>query len=122
VTLTRLHRPEEARTALEESVVLTHEARQPLLEAHALAALGQVHREEGTLDRAVQCFEQSREIRRAVGDRIGEGWMLHHLAEVKIALEEPAAARDAAASAARIAAESGDADLIAACGSVPPAH
>jgi tetratricopeptide (TPR) repeat protein len=122
VTLTRLNRPEEARTALEESVAITRASGQPLLEAHALAALGQVYRIIGRLDRAVQYFEQSREIRRMLGDKIGEGWMLHHVAEARAALEEPDAAHDAAATAARIAAESGDADLIAACESVPPAR
>jgi tetratricopeptide (TPR) repeat protein len=122
VTLTRLHRPEEARTALEESVGLTRESGQPLLEAHALAALGQVYQMIGRLDRAVQYFEQSREIRQTLGDRTGEGWMLHRIAEARAALEEPDAARDAAAAAARIAAKSGDVDLIAACGAAPPAR
>jgi hypothetical protein len=75
----------------------------------------------GRLDRAVRYFEQSCEIRRTLGDRVGEGWMLHRVAEAKAALGEPDAARDAAA-AARIAATSGDDDLIAACGPVPPPH
>ena len=120
VTLTKLHRPEEARTALEESIGLCRECGQPLLEAHALAALGQVDRTIGRFDRAVQYFEQSREIRQTLGDRTGEGWMLHRIAETRAALDQPEAARDAAAAAARIAARSGDADLIAACGAVPP--
>jgi tetratricopeptide (TPR) repeat protein len=120
VTLTELNRPEEARTALEESVGLSRESGEQLLEAHALAALGQVSRIAGRFDRAVMYFEQSREIRRALGDRVGEGWMLHRLAEARAALGESAAARLAAAEAARVAALSGDDDLIAACGPAPP--
>jgi tetratricopeptide (TPR) repeat protein len=121
VTLIRLRRPEEARTALEESVGLTRESGEQLLEAHALAALGQVSRIVGRLDRAVQYFQQSREIRHTLGDAIGEGWMLHRVAEARAALGEPVAAHEAAAAAARIAATSGDAELIAACGSAPSA-
>ena len=115
VTLTKLHRPEEARTALDESLTLSRQTGQRLIEAHALAALGQVFRALGGLDCAVQYFEQSLEHRRALGDRTGEGWMLRRLAETRTALGDVAAARHAAAAAARIARETGDADLIAAC-------
>ena len=44
VTLTRLHRREEARTVLDKSVALTRETGEQELEAHALAALGHVSR------------------------------------------------------------------------------
>jgi hypothetical protein len=70
----------------------------------------------------VQYFEQSLEHRRALGDRTGEGWMLRRLAETRTALGDVAAARDAAAAAARIAIETGDADLIAACDAAAAAH
>jgi tetratricopeptide (TPR) repeat protein/class 3 adenylate cyclase len=115
VTLTKLHRPEEARTALEESLALSRQTGERLLEAHALAALGQMSRNVGRVDRAVEYFEQSLEHRRALGDRAGEGWMLRRLAETRAALGDDAAARHAAAAAARIAIETGDADLIGAC-------
>ena len=42
VSLTKLGRPEEARTVLEESLALSREIGERQLEAHALAALGQV--------------------------------------------------------------------------------
>jgi len=115
VTLTKLCRPEEARTALEESVALGRETGAQLLEAHALAGLGQVCRMVDRLDRAAHYFEQSRTLRRALGDRTGEGWMLRRIAETRSALGDEAAAQDAAAEAARIAAETGDSDLIEAC-------
>ncbi len=72
------------------------------------------------LDRAVQYFEQSLELRRALGDRGGEGWMLIRIAETRAALGNEAAAREAGSAASRIAAETGDAALIAACGSALP--
>ena len=115
VTLTRLHRREEARTVLDTSVALTREAGQPELEAHALAALGQLWRTDGRPERAIECFERSLELRRAFGDRIGEGWMLQRVAEARAALGDEAAAREAAAAAARIAVASQDAALMAAC-------
>jgi tetratricopeptide (TPR) repeat protein len=119
VTLIRLNRVEEARTALEESVGITRHSGQWLLEAHALAALGHVSRTLERPDRALACFERSLELRRAAGDRAGEAWMLHRIAETRTALGDEAAARDAAAAAARIAADLGDADLSAACTGEP---
>ena len=95
VTLTKLNRPEEARTVLEESVALNRETGQRLLEAHALAALGHVSRALGRLDRAANEFEQSLELRRAAGDRVGEAWMRRRIAETHAALGNDAAARAA---------------------------
>jgi tetratricopeptide (TPR) repeat protein/class 3 adenylate cyclase/tRNA A-37 threonylcarbamoyl transferase component Bud32 len=120
VTLTQLRRPEEARTALEASVALNRETGARLLEAHALAALGHVSRAVARLDSAVRYFEQSLALRCALGDRTGEGWMRRRIAETRAALGDDAGAQRAAAAAARIAAETGDADLIAACGTHPP--
>jgi tetratricopeptide (TPR) repeat protein len=115
VTLTRLNRPEEARTVLEESVTLNRSAGQRLLEAHALAGLGHVSRALGRIDRAVECFQQSRELRSAAGDRSGEAWMWRRLAETYHERGDHAAATDAAATAAIVAAASGDPTVIAAC-------
>ena len=115
VTLTRLHRREEARTVLDTSVALTRETGQRDLEAHALAALGQLWRRDARPERAVECFARSLELRQALGDRIGEGWMLQRVAEARSALGDEAAAREAAAAAARIAVDSQDAGLLAAC-------
>jgi tetratricopeptide (TPR) repeat protein len=115
VTLSKLNRPEEARTVLEESVELNRETGQPLLEAHAFTGLGHVSRALGRFDRAVEHFERSRELRRAAGDRAGEAWMWRRLAETHAARGDDAAAADAVRQAARVATESGDAGVIAAC-------
>ena len=120
VTLSRLNRPEEARTVLEESVTLNRKTGQRLLEAHALAGLGHVSRAIGRLDRAAECFEQSLELRRAAGDRVGEAWMWRRIAETRAALGNGVAAREAADAAARVAAESGDNAVMAACAAPLP--
>jgi tetratricopeptide (TPR) repeat protein/class 3 adenylate cyclase len=119
VTLIKLNRAEEARIALEESVAITRRGGQTLLEAHALTGLGHVSRTLERPDRALVCFERSLELRRNEGDRVGEAWMLHRIAETRVALGDETAARDAAAAAARIAAEVDDADLMAACTGSP---
>ena len=115
VTLSKLNRAEEARTVLEESVVLNRRTGQRILEAHALAGLGHVSRTLGRFDRAAEYFKQSLELRRAAGDRVGEAWMWRRIAETQAALGNVGAAQDAADAAARMAATSGDADVIAAC-------
>jgi tetratricopeptide (TPR) repeat protein len=101
VTLSKLNRPEEARTVLEESVALNRETGQRMLEAHALAGLGHVSRTLGRLDRAAEHFAQSLELRRAIGDRIGEAWMWRRIAETQAALGNDVAAQAAADAAAR---------------------
>jgi tetratricopeptide (TPR) repeat protein/class 3 adenylate cyclase len=115
VTLTRLNRPEEARTVLEESVTLNRSTGQPLLEAHALTGLGHVSRTIGRFDHALECFQASLDLRKAAGDRSGEAWMWRRLAETHIERGDPAAAAEAAATAAIIASASGDPQVIAAC-------
>src|SRR5262249_14005436 len=120
VTLSRLNRPEEARTVLEESLALNRETGQRLLEAHALAGLGHVSRMRGRLDDATRSFEQSLELRRAAGDSVGEAWMWRRIAETHAARGDTRAAQHAADTAARLASAAGDADLIAACASPLP--
>jgi tetratricopeptide (TPR) repeat protein/class 3 adenylate cyclase len=120
VTLSRLNRPEEARTVLEESVTLNRTTGQRIFEAHALAGLGHVSRALGRLDRAAEYFEQSRELRRAGGDRVGEAWMWRRIAETHAALGRHVAAVDAAETAARLAATTGNPDVMAACAAALP--
>ena len=88
VTLARLNRHDEARTALEESVVLNRETGQRLLEAHALAALGDVHVVGRRFASAVECFEQSLELRRLVADAPGEQRMQQRLEQMRTMMEE----------------------------------
>jgi tetratricopeptide (TPR) repeat protein len=119
VTLTKLRRPIEARAALEESLARSHTIGEHLLEAHAAAGLGKLSRTVGDWGRALEYFQQSLELRRALNDRTGEAWMLYRIAETTSALGDDGAARSAAAAAARIANEMGDADLAAACENAP---
>ena len=120
VTLSKMNRPDEARTVLEESVALNHRAGQPLLEAHAAAALGHISRTLGRYQPAAEQFRRSLELRRAAGDRAGEAWMWRRIAETHVALGSLADAQAAAETAARVAATSGDADVIAACAAALP--
>ena len=115
MTLSRLHRLEEARTALEESVALNRERGERLLEAHALAALGDMWRARGLPGTAVTCFEQSLALRCALGDRRGEGWMLLRIAETLAAKGDASRARETAAEAMAIAEACRDARLTDAC-------
>ena len=115
MTLSKLNRAEEARTVLEESAALNRRTGQGLLEAHALAGLGHAARALGRLEQAVRYFEQSRDLRRAAGDLVGEAWMWRRLADVHLLRGQDDAARQAAESATRVAAASGDVDTIAAC-------
>ena len=73
VTLSKLNRPEEARTVLEESVALNRGTGQPLLEAHALAALGHVSRTLGRSIARRRTIPQSARSPARAGDRAGEG-------------------------------------------------
>ena len=79
----KLGRPDEARTVLEESLALSRAIGEHQLEAHALAALGQVSLNAIDLHGAADCFEQSRVVRQAIGDRAGEGWMQLRLAALR---------------------------------------
>jgi tetratricopeptide (TPR) repeat protein len=119
VTLSRLHRHEEARTALEESVALNRERGERLLEAHALAALGDMWRARGLPGTAVTCFEQSLSLRRMLGDRKGEGWMLLRIAETLAAKGDASRARETAVEAMAIAAVCGETRLTDACTQIP---
>jgi tetratricopeptide (TPR) repeat protein/class 3 adenylate cyclase len=115
VTLTRLNRMEEARTALDESVAINRATGQRLLEGHALAALGNLAVQARRFEQAAQAFEASLECRRDTGDNAGQGWMWLRLAETRAALDQAEAAHEARAMAARLASETGDAALAAAC-------
>jgi tetratricopeptide (TPR) repeat protein len=119
VTLSRLHRHEEARTALEESIALNRERGELLLEAHALAALGDVWRARDRPGTAATCFEQSLALRCALGDRRGEGWMLLRIAETLAATGDASRARERAAEAMAIAEVCRDTRLTDACTQIP---
>ena len=115
VSLTRLGRPDEARTVLEESLTLSRHLGEEELEAHALASLGQVSLSAHDLSGAAEYFERSRAVRHTIGDRVGEGWMHLRLAGLRHRIGDRAGALDAQAAAAAAAAETNDGALLAAC-------
>ena len=75
VSLTKLGRPEEARTVLEQSLALSRELGEQQLEAHALAAMGQVALHGQDFRAAAEWFEQSRTVRRSFRDRAARARM-----------------------------------------------
>jgi tetratricopeptide (TPR) repeat protein len=87
VTLARLNRHDEARTALEESILLNRDTGERLLEAHALAALGDVHVAGRRFATAAECFGQSQELRRLLADLPGEQRMHQRLEQVRTMME-----------------------------------
>jgi tetratricopeptide (TPR) repeat protein len=79
VTLQRLRRYDEARTALEEGIALHRETGDRLLEAQALTALGDVCRELTRVDAARELYEQSLAVRSEIGDHQGAAAVLERL-------------------------------------------
>ena len=122
VTLIKLGRPDEARTVLEDSLALSRSLDERQLEAHALAGLGQIAVAGSDLRGAVDLFEQSRQIRHAIGDLAGEGWMHLRLASLRQKLGDVEGAREAGEAATRAAETAGDEGLSAACRSASGDH
>lgn len=89
-----------------------------LLEVHGLAAMGDVYRDMGDHKQALYYYQASLEIRREIGDRKGEGWMLNSLALVFAAQNLHTQARDYLAQALAIAEECADEELRGACADV----
>jgi predicted ATPase/class 3 adenylate cyclase len=115
VTLKSLRRYDEALARLEQAVHAAHQANHRLFLGYALAAIGDVYRERGEYPEAARHYRRSLEIRREIGDRTGEGWMLHHLAMTGSANGQVRQSREWAAEASRIAEHEGDSELGQAC-------
>lgn len=115
VTLRAMGRREEARARLREALATHRQSGEALLEGHALAALGDLSMDEGEPDRAREWFARSLEVRTAIGDRRGEGWMHERLARVNTATGRDAAARACLDAARTAAADVGDPELLRAC-------
>ena len=88
VTLACLNRHDEARTALEESVILNRQTGARLLESHALAALGDVHVVGRRFTTAIECFGRSLELRRLMADAPGQQRIQQRLEEVRTMMGE----------------------------------
>jgi tetratricopeptide (TPR) repeat protein len=125
VTLHKLDRLEEAALWLRGAVQQHREAASRKMEAHALAALGDVlldlerRRHDDAAHRrtteAMDAYAGSLQIRWELNDRRGEGWMLHHIASAHATCGERERASDYARQALVVAHEIQDAGLIDAC-------
>ncbi|HUF25835.1 MAG TPA: tetratricopeptide repeat protein [Gemmatimonadaceae bacterium] len=115
VTLRAAGRRAGARERLEEAIAFHRRHGRHRLEGHALAALGDLFHDDEYDDRAMECYTRSLEIRRQIGDRSGEGWMLHHLARTELQGGLIDRFGRHAAEAEQIATECEDAELIASC-------
>jgi tetratricopeptide (TPR) repeat protein len=87
VALTRLLRYDEARAVLEESVAVTRETGERLLEAHALAALAEVSVHLGRREAARECLEAALRLRQRLGDASGADDLFRRLAQLPDARE-----------------------------------
>src|SRR5262249_48344881 len=112
VTLKNLGKTDEAVSTLKLAAEMNHSTKERLLEGHSFAVLGEVYSEAGNQEQAAQSFRASLTIRREIGDRIGEGWMLYHLARVSVSLLEKSQALEYFSEAVRIANECEEKDLI----------
>jgi tetratricopeptide (TPR) repeat protein len=115
VTLLALGRRAQARARLEEAIAEHHAHAHARLEGHARAVLGDLFRDAGETERALDCYESSLRLRRQIGDREGAGWMLQRLARTELARGLTEVAHTHAAEAERLAAECGSAELQQAC-------
>ena len=101
-------------TTLERSIALLRENGSKELLARALALLGDIGRELGDEDAAGRAYCESLQLREDTGDRTGEGWMLERLASLQ-RTGDVAARHGLAERAVRIAAETNNHELEAAC-------
>jgi tetratricopeptide (TPR) repeat protein len=115
VTYRAMGRADRAIAVLENAIDVERRTEQPLLEGHALGVLAELREERSELERAHDGYTRSLAIRRELGDRRGEGWMLCGLGRIHLARGEADAARAAANEAAAIARECADAELAVAC-------
>jgi tetratricopeptide (TPR) repeat protein len=115
VTLRHLGRYDDALVRLEQAVHAAHQAEHRLFLGYALAAIGDVYRDQGDCAEALRYYRRSLELRREIGDRQGQAWMFHHLAMTE-GLDGPTEqAREWAAQALEIAHSENDSELIQAC-------
>lgn len=114
-TLRALGRRDEAEQRLHEALDAHGGSCRGQLEGHALALLAELRMDRDDTSGATEYFSRSLDIRRAIGDRRGEGWMLHGLARCELARGVPYLVREHATAAARIAEECGDGELASAC-------
>ena len=115
VTLSALGRSDAARVQLEGALLHHRGTGQPQLEAHALAALGDLSWEATDADAASEWYQRSLDKRRSLEDVRGEGWMLHRLARIRALRGERDQADAMLARAAELSMRCSDEELMAAC-------
>jgi tetratricopeptide (TPR) repeat protein len=115
VSLSAMGRGSAARERLVQALAHHQRTRQPQLEAHATAALGDVCWDAGEIEAAVEWYQRSLDCRQALGDRRGEAWMLQRLARSKLVIEESANADELLARATALSAGFDDEELTEAC-------
>jgi len=113
-TLLCMKRVAEARDAAAGAAIENGRTGQALLEGHAHALLGDAELALGAHAAAREAYERSLAVRRAIGDRRGEGWMLVRLSDVASAEGDPARSLALRASAQTIARSIGDNELLGA--------
>lgn len=112
----RLGDADEAVSALEHSIAASREAAgNPRLLGYALGLLGDTRADQGDADRAETAYRESLEIRKALSDSRGEGWMLLKLAGVEEQRGALDRVRELSSRAYQIATEIGDPELMQAC-------
>ncbi|MFT5784216.1 MAG: tetratricopeptide (TPR) repeat protein, partial [Candidatus Krumholzibacteriia bacterium] len=111
VTLHKLGRPEAA-AQLRAAVAFNQKYGNRQLEGLALSALGDVQAEAGHPREAIAMYSQSLGIRKETQDRLGEGWMLHHLARAHAQLGALDRTRDFITAAQMIAIELDNVELL----------
>jgi tetratricopeptide (TPR) repeat protein len=111
VTLSELGRNDDAIRELEQAAVLNHENREYLLEGHSHAALGDLWFKKGDFSKSLECYEKSLAIRRQIGDKKGEAWMLYRQGLTHCELKEIPRAKEAARLSMQLASEVGDESL-----------
>jgi serine/threonine protein kinase/tetratricopeptide (TPR) repeat protein len=115
VSLSAMGRRSAARERLEHALSHHQRTRQSQLEAHALAALGDVCWDSGETQAAAEWYQRSLVCRQALGDRRGEAWMLQRLARSEVAAGASTATAELLARADALSAGCGDEELIDAC-------
>ncbi|MBT8335167.1 MAG: tetratricopeptide repeat protein [Gemmatimonadetes bacterium] len=113
--LTHLGRYDEAQAVLDEAREINEAAGDLERGADSFAALGALAREQNDVTRAFDLYESCLEHRRLSGDRVGEGWALHRLAEISTLAGAPDRAATFSATARAIARETRHSPLERAC-------